>query len=104
MRDRVMRTITISEPGYLEDLEVESGITSTMGPMTPMVDGLREPESDSNPAQDKAAMQLYQSKVGAILWSAMRSRLEVQFATSIHSKICVIRCPLSQFGLLLVSV
>ena len=38
--------------------------------------------SESNPALDKAGIQLYQSKVGAILWSAMGSWPEVQFATT----------------------
>ena len=86
MRDRVRRTITISQPGYLDDLREEYGITSTVGPMTPMVDKPREPESESNPALDKADIQLYQSKVGAILWSAMGSRPEVQYATNTHAR------------------
>ena len=51
--------------------------------MTPMVD---KPESDSNPALDKAGLQLYQSKVGAIWWSAIGSRPEAQFATNIHCR------------------
>ena len=86
VRDRVRRTITISQPGYLEDLREEYGITSTQCPMTPMVDKMREPESESNPALDKAGIQLYQSKVGAILWPAMGSRPEVQFATNTHAR------------------
>ena len=31
-------------------------------------------------------IQLYQSKVGAILWSGMGSRPEVQFATNTHAR------------------
>ena len=54
VRDRVRRTITISQPGYIEDLREDYGITSTHGPLTPMVDKPREPESDSNPLMDAA--------------------------------------------------
>ena len=54
VRDRVARTITISQPGYMEDLREEYHITSTRGPLTPMVDKEREPESDSNPLLDAA--------------------------------------------------
>ena len=71
VRDRVRRTVTISQPGYQEDLGEEYGIASTMGPMTPMVDMPREPELGSNPALDKAGIQLHQSKVGVMLLSAM---------------------------------
>ena len=67
VRDRVRRTLTISQPEYLEDLREECGFTST-GPMTPLVDKPWEPESKRNPALDKPRIQLYQSKVGAILW------------------------------------
>ena len=38
VRDKVWRMITISQPDYLEDLREEFGITSTTGPLTPMVD------------------------------------------------------------------
>ena len=61
VRDRVRRTITISQPGYLDDLRAEYGITSTKGPLTPMVDKPREPESDTNPRLNTARIQLYQS-------------------------------------------
>ena len=49
VRDRVKRTINISQPGYLDDLRAEYGITSTKGSLTPMVDKPREPKSDANP-------------------------------------------------------
>ena len=45
VRDRVRRTITISQPGYLDDLRAEYGITSTKGPLTPMVDKPRESDT-----------------------------------------------------------
>ena len=86
VRDRVKRTITISQPGYLEDLREQFGITSTMGPLTPMVDKEREPESESNPRLDAAGIRLYQSKVGSVLWPAMGTRPEIQYATNIHSR------------------
>ena len=86
VHDRVRRTITIAQLGYLEDLKEEYEINSTVGSMTPMVDKPREPESDTKPALNKAGIQLYQSNVGAILWSAMGSRPEVQFARNIHSR------------------
>ena len=59
VHDRVRRTITISQPGYLEDLRDEFGITSTTGPLTPMVDMPREPESATNPRLDAAGIKLY---------------------------------------------
>ena len=60
VRDRVKHTITISQPGYLEDLREQFGITSSHGPLTPMIDKEREPESPSNPRLDTAGIKLYQ--------------------------------------------
>ena len=45
VRGRVRRAITISQPGYLEDLRDKFGINTITGPLTPMVDEPREPES-----------------------------------------------------------
>ena len=88
VRDRVKRTITISQPGYLDDLRAEYGITKTKGPLTPMVDKPREPESENNPWLNTAGIQLFQSKVGSTLWAASGTRPEVQFYTNIHSRSC----------------
>ena len=85
-RDRVKRTITVSQPGFLEDIRAEYGITSTKGPLTPMVDKQREPESETNPRLNDSDTQLYQSKVGAALWAGIGTRPEVQFSTNIHSR------------------
>ena len=76
----------MSQPGYLEDLRAEYGITSTKGPLTPMVDKPREPESGTIPRLNTAGIHLYQSKVGSTLWAAIGTRPEVQFATNIHSR------------------
>ena len=84
VRDRAKRTITISQPGYLEDLREQFGITNTQGPLTPMVEKEREPES--NPRQDAAGIKLFQSKVGSILWPAVGTRPEILFATNMHSR------------------
>ena len=86
VRDRAKRTITISQPGYLEDLREQFGITSSHGPLTPMIDKEREPESPTNQRLDTAGIKLYQSKVGSILWSAIGTRPEIQYATNIHSR------------------
>ena len=86
VRDRVKRTITISQPGYLDDLRAGYGITSTKGPLTPMVDKPRELESATNPRLNAAGIQLYQSKVESTLWAAIGTRPEVQFATNIYSR------------------
>ena len=67
-------------------MRAEYGITSTKGPLTPMVDKPREPESDTNPRLNTAGIQLYQSKVGSTLWAAIGARHEVQFSTNIHSR------------------
>ena len=48
----------------MEDLREQYGITSTKGPLTPMVDEERELESESNPRLDTAGTKIYQSKVG----------------------------------------
>ena len=48
VRDRVKHTITISQPGYLENMREQFGITSTTAPLTPIVDKERESESESN--------------------------------------------------------
>ena len=86
VRDRVKRTITISQPGFLDDLRAEYGITSTKGPLTPMVENPREPESATNPRLNNAGIQLHQSKVGSTLWAAIGTRPEVQFCTNIYSR------------------
>ena len=78
-RDRVKRTITVSQPGFLEDIRAEYGITSTKGPLTSMVDKQREPESETDPRLNDSDTQLYQSKVGAALWAGIGTRPEVQF-------------------------
>ena len=70
-RDRVKRTITISQPGYLEELRAEYDITSAKGSLTPMVDKPRETESDSNPQLNAVSVHLYQSNVGSTLWAAI---------------------------------
>ena len=69
VRDRVKRTITITQLGYLEDLREQFNITSIFGPLTPMIG--KERESASNSRLDAAGTRLYQSKVGSVLWSAM---------------------------------
>ena len=86
VRDRIKRTITISQPGYLEDLREKFGITSTQWPLTPMIDKVREPESPSNPRLDATDTKLYQSMVGSILWSAIDTRPEIQFSSNMHSR------------------
>lgn len=80
-RDRVKRSITISQPGC-----DEYDIKSTKGPLTPMVDKPREPESATNPRLNAAGIQLYQSKVGSCLWPAIGTRPEVLFSTNMHSR------------------
>ena len=73
VRYRVCCTITISQPGYMEDLREEYGITSNHGPLIPMMDKEREPDSDSSPPPSlgAAGIKLYQRKVGSALWPAI---------------------------------
>ena len=86
VRDRAARTITVSQPGYMEDLREEYNITSTSGPLTPMVDKEREPESDINPPLDAASIKIYQSKVGSALRPAIGTRPDIQLAINLHSR------------------
>ena len=86
VRDRVARTITISQPGYMEDMREEYGITSTHGPLKPMVDKEKEPESDTNPPLDAAGIKLYQSKVGSALCPVIGTWPDVQLAINLHSR------------------
>ena len=58
VRDRVKRTITISQHCYLGDLQAEYGIASINGPLSPMVNKLREPESKVDPRLNTASIQL----------------------------------------------
>ena len=67
VRDRVKRTITNSQPGYLEDLREQFVLTSKQAPLTPMVNKEREPESETNPRLDASGTRLHQSKVGSVL-------------------------------------
>ena len=74
VQDRARRTITISQPGYLEDLSEEFGIASTTGPMKLMVDKPREPETATNPRLDAAVIKLYQKKVSSVQWPSIGTR------------------------------
>ena len=82
VRDRVRRTITVSQPGYMEDLREEYAITSTSGPLTPMVDKEREPESDTNPLLDANGIKLYQRKVGSTFGFVGGNRYVAGYAAS----------------------
>ena len=86
VRDRVARTITISQPGYMEDVREEYGITSTSGPLTPMIGKERETESDTNPLLDAAGVKLYERKVGSALWPAIGTRPDILNAINMHSR------------------
>ena len=86
VRDRVARTITVSQPGYMEDVREEYGITSTSGPLTPMVGKERELESDTNPLLDAAGIKMYERKVGSALWPAIGTRPDILNAINTHSR------------------
>ena len=84
VRDRVKRTITISQLGYLEDLRGKCDITCKKGSLTPMIDEPWEPEPETSPFLDAAGMKLSQRKVGSELRLEIELRPEAQFAVKIH--------------------
>ena len=69
----------------MEDVREEYGITSTHGPLTPMVDKERELESDTNLPLDAAGIKIYERKVGSALWPAIGTRPDIQLAINLHS-------------------
>ena len=86
VRDRIKRTTTILQPGYLENLREQFGITSTQGLLTPMLGKEREPLSESNPRLDATGIKLFQSMVGSVLWPAAGTHPEIVFATNVLSR------------------
>ena len=86
VRPRVKRTITILQPGCMEDIWEQHGITRIKRPLTSVVDKSRGPESESNPRLNVADIKIFPSKVGLILRPAIRTRPEVKFAVNIISK------------------
>ena len=54
-------------------------------PLTPMLAKPREPLSDSNPALTPKETELYQSKVGSVLWPTRMTRPECLFSVGTHS-------------------
>ncbi len=68
-RDRPNKTITISQPGYIEEMLSTCNIPEdvTSYPLTPMSDAPRNLQSDTNKLLDKKGIEDYQSKVGSLL-------------------------------------
>ncbi len=87
-RDRPNKTITISQPGYIEEMlstyNIPLDITSY--PLTPMSDAPRNLPSDTNKLLDKKGIGDYQSKVGSLLYLANQTRPDILYAVNMHSR------------------
>ena len=85
-RDRTNRTLTISQPGYIDELIDNFTVNTHIRPQTPMIDKSRLPESVSNQLLPPSGQQLYQSKVGCALWAAIGTRPDILHATNLHTR------------------
>ena len=87
-RDRNNKTITISQPGYTEEMLTTYNIPLdiTSYPLTPMSDAPRNLPSDTNKLLDKKGIEDYQSKVGSLLYLANQTRPGILYAVNMHSR------------------
>eukprot|EP00607_Mallomonas_marina_P008932 CAMPEP_0182421592 /NCGR_PEP_ID=MMETSP1167-20130531/6995_1 /TAXON_ID=2988 /ORGANISM="Mallomonas Sp, Strain CCMP3275" /LENGTH=545 /DNA_ID=CAMNT_0024598843 /DNA_START=210 /DNA_END=1847 /DNA_ORIENTATION=+ len=79
-------SIKISQPGYIEDMIETYKINCKYKPVTPMSDAERAPESESNPLLDAKQVEVYQSKVGTLMFLANQSCPVISFAVNMHSR------------------
>lgn len=87
-RDRVNKTITISQPGYTEEMLTTYNIPldTNSYPLTPMSDAPRNLPSETNQLLDKKGIEDYQSKVGSLLYLANQTRPDILYAVNMHSR------------------
>jgi hypothetical protein len=87
-RDRPNKTITISQPGYTEEMLTTYNIPLDINsyPLTPMSDAPRNLPSETNKLLDKKGIEDYQSKVGSLLYLANQTRPDILYAVNMHSR------------------
>eukprot|EP01035_Chromulina_nebulosa_P025306 gene25306-33026_t len=85
-RDRSTRTIKISQPGYIEEMIDTYNISCSSYPSTPMIESPRKPSSDTNPLLNSHLIELFQSKVGTLLYLANQTRPDILFAVNMMSR------------------
>ena len=87
-RDRPNKTITISQPGYTEEMLTTYNIPLNINsyPLTPMSDAPRNLPSETNKLLDKKGIEDYQSKVGSLLYLANQTRPDILYAVNMHSR------------------
>ena len=87
-RDRPNKTITISQPGYTEEMLTTYNIPLdvTSYPLTPMSDAPRNLPSETNMLLDKKGIEDYQSKVGSLLYLANQTQPDILYAVNMHSR------------------
>ena len=87
-RNRPNKTITISQPGYTEEMLTTYNIPLDINsyPLTPMSDAPRNLPSETNKLLDKKGIEDYQSKVGSLLYLANQTRPDILYAVNMHSR------------------
>ena len=85
-RDRSNRTITLAQPGYIDEMIDDYQINCTSFPATPMIEVPRVSSSHENPALSSKLTELYQSKVGSLLFLANQTRPDILFAVNMASR------------------
>ena len=80
------KSITVTQPGYIEELIDDYNVTCSTYPATPMVETPRLPSSSTNSLLSKKLIELYQSKVGSLLYLANQTRPDILFAVNMASR------------------
>ena len=80
-------SILVSQPGYIEEIQETYKLKGGFFPVTPMAaDVIRSPVTTENPALDAKGIQLFQSKVGTLLFLANQTRPDILYAVNTLSR------------------
>lgn len=96
VRDRINKSIILSQPGYIDDLLITYKIVcdgSQLFPATPMLDLPHPSQISPHPlTRDKLLSPLliteYQARVGSLLYLATQTRPDILFAVNMASRKC----------------
>jgi hypothetical protein len=78
----------LSQPAYINEMVDTYKLNPDFHPITPMLSVDRHPLSDTNTLMSPKYIELYQSKVGTLLYLANQTRPDILYAVNMHSRYC----------------